>query len=798
MSRHWSSLSSRNWRTRLRSLAGCVAAFALCGSLHGVAQPLERGREWGDSKLFLESGQMRLVDGSDKLTTVKKARDIEAILKPDGSDWAQSAVALGDGSARYFNQKLQPQTLKIPGEKPVEGLVWGDFVVLYRADSDTLVFQSANDQSKEVAIPGRTGAPIPLGPDRLLVMGPKQDYFLISGTDLAPKKFSHPFPPDKVKVTVSGDSALLWSLQSPLVLIAGSELPTTLSELPTIGVKATASGDWAIAGPAKLCYLTGAGHTLFFPRPQALSADNLKSSVIFLANDSLQTVTPDPELGTVCLSVNSAGRPSGKIYKGSTFKHLVLPSATGSGAAFLFSETSIEEPKVEDNGKPVLDPKTGEPAKHTVKGCTVSMLDGSNTWRPLFSEPRARLTGPCQRVGSLVIYATQTLPPNQVGIERETNSLYPYPEVVLHALSVDTGLEVWRTDLPRGQSPSAARMPEKDWPLTSDNKLLLTTEDSRLEAFNPASGKLLWTSSILPLDESRPKMLEWNGVVGLVATDNTTKKLLLISLADGTVLAKLNLNSIFNAQRTLHLVGVTVICLALLLYIYLAGKRKLFIRRIAGLEALEEAVGRATEMGKPVLYVTGLADIDDIQTLASLSILSHVAKKTADYDSSIIATTSRAVTFSAAQEVVRDAFTVAGRPDSFSVESVQYISDDQFGYAAGVDGIMLRDKPAANFYMGNFFAESLIFAETGYATGAIQIAGTAQVSQLPFFVAACDYTLIGEELFAASAYLSGDPLQVGSLRGQDVGKAIVMIFLVLASLDATFGGPVSHYLGGLL
>ena len=52
-------------------------------------------------------------------------------------------------------------------------------------------------------------------------------------------------------------------------------------------------------------------------------------------------------------------------------------------------------------------------------------------------------------------------------------------------------------------------------------------------------------------------------------------------------------------------------------------------------------------------------------------------------------------------------------------------------------------------------------------------------SQLPFFVAACDYTLIGEELFAASAYLSKDPHQLGSLKGQDFGKAAFVIVLII-------------------
>jgi hypothetical protein len=58
-------------------------------------------------------------------------------------------------------------------------------------------------------------------------------------------------------------------------------------------------------------------------------------------------------------------------------------------------------------------------------------------------------------------------------------------------------------------------------------------------------------------------------------------------------------------------------------------------------------------------------------------------------------------------------------------------------------------------------------------------------AQLPFFVAACDYTLIGEEFFAASAYLSGEPDQLGSLKGQDVGKVLVACGLVVGVISAT-------------
>jgi len=133
----------------------------------------------------------------------------------------------------------------------------------------------------------------------------------------------------------------------------------------------------------------------------------------------------------------------------------------------------------------------------------------------------------------------------------------------------------------------------------------------------------------------------------------------------------------------------------------------------------------------------------------------------------------------AARDVVKSAYLKAGMPDEYNPDNVFYLTDEQFGYVAGVDGIIVREKPAANFLLGAFWAESLIIAETGFSVGAIQISGTANAAQIPFFVAACDYTLIGEELFAASAYLSRNPQQIGSLKGQDFGKLVVMILIII-------------------
>lgn len=249
----------------------------------------------------------------------------------------------------------------------------------------------------------------------------------------------------------------------------------------------------------------------------------------------------------------------------------------------------------------------------------------------------------------------------------------------------------------------------------------------------------------------------------------------------------------FRTDRGWLAIIVLLICSAVTAFILIAKSgRELYIRKIPGLEAVDEAVGRATEMGRACLFVPGIQDINDIQTVAGITVLSRVASLTAEYGARLEVPTARSLVMTTARETVEASYLAEGRPDAYRQDDIYYLTDEQFGYVAAVTGAMSREKPAACFYMGAFFAESLILAEVGNAVGAIQVAGTAQPSQLPFFVAACDYTLIGEEFFAASAYLSGEPIQLGSLRGQDVGKMLVAALLVIGCGAASWAGVAMH------
>ena len=239
----------------------------------------------------------------------------------------------------------------------------------------------------------------------------------------------------------------------------------------------------------------------------------------------------------------------------------------------------------------------------------------------------------------------------------------------------------------------------------------------------------------------------------------------------------------FNGWLTLVLIALIAFISVVLYFIRKARSGEhLFIRRISGLEAVDEAVGRATEMGRAVLYVPGVGDISYLSSIASLNVLGEIAKKTAEYGTALRVPCANPVVYTVAREVVQGAYAAAGRPDAYDADSVFFLTEYALSYAAAVQGIMVRERPATNFLLGYFAGESLILAETGASTGAIQIAGTDATAQLPFFVVACDYTLIGEEMYAASAYISREPLSVGALKGQDVGKVVLILTLIVGTI----------------
>ena len=230
-----------------------------------------------------------------------------------------------------------------------------------------------------------------------------------------------------------------------------------------------------------------------------------------------------------------------------------------------------------------------------------------------------------------------------------------------------------------------------------------------------------------------------------------------------------------------------VVFAGLIVFMIGVAKRNphLYIRPLAGITAIEEAIGRATEMGRPVIYIPGVDDINNIQTIYSMVILEKVATMVAKYGTPLLVPTASAFVTPVAEETVKQGYLNAGVPENFNPNNIRYMSNEQFAFTAATNGMILRERPAASLLMGSFYAESLLMAETGFRAGAIQVAGTANIHQLPFFVVACDYTLIGEEFYVATAYLSREPGLVGTIKAQDYFKLILLAIMIAGALGAT-------------
>ena len=229
----------------------------------------------------------------------------------------------------------------------------------------------------------------------------------------------------------------------------------------------------------------------------------------------------------------------------------------------------------------------------------------------------------------------------------------------------------------------------------------------------------------------------------------------------------------------------------------IASKRKLKTRGIPGLERIDDWIKEAAKLQRPVFFTPGTGAITTPDTLAALALLGYVVDHCVEHDARLLVANSDLQVQQVTEGMVKNAYTKAGKENEFTPDMVRYISTRQFAYAAGVMGILRREKPAVNFFVGDFQAEALQIAETGRAEALYQFGGTTNTDQLPFFITTCDQVLIGEELYTAQGYLSSDPEAISELVGPDAGKILAILLILAGAILATFGNSLLVYLLGL-
>ena len=230
----------------------------------------------------------------------------------------------------------------------------------------------------------------------------------------------------------------------------------------------------------------------------------------------------------------------------------------------------------------------------------------------------------------------------------------------------------------------------------------------------------------------------------------------------------------------------SIVCVVIFWYFTHIQRKTFRLRTIVALEMFDDAVGRAVEMGRPVLYFAGgdssLTGQYAAEFMASMACLSYVAQLSARHDADLIVPVGggkAAEVFPYHQDIVRSAYLAEGKLDQYNDGICRY-------YERGIDLALMglyrgEDPPATSFMIGPDPGTNAYVGALSAITGSLVIGGTARTMRIGTTAAYSDYMMISDEVFAAGAILSGDPQLMGMVVTADVLKVGTIIALILTA-----------------
>jgi len=223
-------------------------------------------------------------------------------------------------------------------------------------------------------------------------------------------------------------------------------------------------------------------------------------------------------------------------------------------------------------------------------------------------------------------------------------------------------------------------------------------------------------------------------------------------------------------------------------------KLKISVRRLPGIDAIEDSIGRAAEMGRGVTMLVGglggygtsggLADGSSAPAILSgLAVAGYVARMCARLNIPFIMPIENETIIPSAMEITREAYIIENNIDNYNADSiVQFMPS-----SATVIALAERFKPATNIMLGPFWAPAVQYTEAYNRVGAFQIGGSSSTSALSYFATACDYLIIGEEVYAVGAYISQEPKMIATLTISDYMKVLAIILLIVGAVSTSLG-----------
>jgi hypothetical protein len=231
---------------------------------------------------------------------------------------------------------------------------------------------------------------------------------------------------------------------------------------------------------------------------------------------------------------------------------------------------------------------------------------------------------------------------------------------------------------------------------------------------------------------------------------------------------------------------------AVLLIIITVWKRRSpsRLREIPALTRLYRAIGLSVEDGTR-LHISlghgGLLDARAGSALAGLAILRGIAEKTSVSDRPAVATAGNASLGLLTQDTIQAGYQAAGVDELYTPTTGRVTGLSPFGYVAGAMHITSNENVSANILMGHFGPEVGLLSEASDRENVVVIGASDDLSGQSVLFATSQDALIGEELFAAGAYVGTGAAHAASLTVQDILRWIIILVL-LAGAFLRFAG----------
>jgi hypothetical protein len=212
------------------------------------------------------------------------------------------------------------------------------------------------------------------------------------------------------------------------------------------------------------------------------------------------------------------------------------------------------------------------------------------------------------------------------------------------------------------------------------------------------------------------------------------------------------------------------------------------LRRIQAFETLKGLSGRAIEAGGDLHLSLGSGSVVNETTsdsLAGLAVLNYVTEQAATTGVSPTISMADPVVMLLAQNMLRAAHAGNTERAEEAYRRIQWMAPQPAAYAAGVMGLLGTDKMEANVMVGSFGDEYLLIGEMAARQGIALVGGASNPDTLPFVYVSTQDALLGEEIYAAGAYLQNRPAYLASLVAQDTMRWLIGLLILGGIVVAT-------------